>query len=71
MPGIDGIMNEIWKYGYGGVKDWIWSFCNWAWKGEEWPEGWREVVIVPILKKRKEERIKDYRRVTLFCIKYT
>lgn len=25
--------------------------CNRVWKGEGWPEKWREGVIVPVIKK--------------------
>lgn len=36
--GIDGIANEIWRYGGGEVKGWVWKFYNRIWRGEGWPE---------------------------------
>lgn len=34
-------------------------------KGEDWPEEWREGVVVPIITKGKGEKVEDYRGVTL------
>lgn len=33
-PGMDGITNEVWKYGGVKLEEWIWKFCNRVWKGE-------------------------------------
>jgi len=38
------------------VKKWVWGYCNEVWRGEEWPKGWKEGMIVPIMKKGEEER---------------
>jgi len=35
-----------------------------------WPQGWREGVIVPIMKKGGEEKAEDYREVTLMSTLY-
>ncbi|XP_077280504.1 uncharacterized protein LOC143907534 [Temnothorax americanus] len=63
--GSDGIPNEVWKFGREVVKEWLWEVCNRVWKGEGWPEDWREGIIVPIGKKGEGERVGDYRGVTL------
>ncbi|XP_077255544.1 uncharacterized protein LOC143893719 [Temnothorax americanus] len=63
--GSDGIPNEVWKFGGEVVKEWLWEVCNRGWKGEGWPEDWREGIIVPIGKKGEGERVGDYRGVTL------
>jgi len=63
--GVDGIPNEAWKYGGEEIEVWIWRFCNRVWRGEGWPEEWKEGVVVPILKKGKGDKGKDYRGVTI------
>ena len=63
--GIDEIPNEIWKYGGEEIEEWTWNFCNRIWKGEGWPEKWKEGIVVPILKKGEGKEVGDYRGVTL------
>lgn len=46
--GCDGIPGEVWKYGGEEMMEWGWHFCNRVWKGEGWPEGWKEGEIVPM-----------------------
>lgn len=47
------------------MEEWIWEFCNRVWKGEGWPEEWKEGIIVRIAKKNNGKRAEDYRGVTL------
>ncbi|XP_024867350.1 uncharacterized protein LOC112451550, partial [Temnothorax curvispinosus] len=63
--GSDEIPNEVWKFGEEVVKEWLWEVCNRVWKGEGWPEDWREGIIVPIEQKGEGERVGNYRGVTL------
>lgn len=35
------------------------------WTGEGWPEGWKEGVVVPVVKKGEGTTVKEYRGVTL------
>ncbi|KMQ83226.1 endonuclease-reverse transcriptase, partial [Lasius niger] len=63
--GKDGIPNEVWKYGGEEVERWAWERYNRVWKGEGWPEEWKESVIIPIVKKGRGDEIKEYRKVTL------
>lgn len=42
--GIDELPSEAWKYGGEGMEEWVWEFCNRVWKGEGWPERWKEGV---------------------------
>lgn len=37
------------------MEKWVWEKCNRVWKGEGWPEEWKEGVIVPIVKKGEGE----------------
>lgn len=56
-----GIPGEVWKYGGKDLIDWGWNFCKGVWKGEVWSEGWKERVIVPIVKKGEEKTVEEYR----------
>ena len=47
------------------MREWVWIMCNRVWKGEGWPDLWKEGVVVPIVKRGKGEEVKDYRGVTL------
>lgn len=47
------------------VEEWVWKFCSRIWNGEKWPKGWRKGVIVPIVKRKRGEKVNDYRGVTL------
>lgn len=40
------------------------------WKGEGWPEGWKEGLIVPIVKKGERDRVEEYRGVTITSTLY-
>jgi len=68
--GIDGVPNEVWKYGGEETVDWIWDICDRVWKGEGWPEEWREGVVVPIKKKGKGVKIEEYRGITIMSSLY-
>lgn len=68
--GLDGIPGEVWKYGGEELEGWIREFCNRIWRGEGWPEEWKEGIIVPIVKKGEGERVKEYKRVTLMSTAY-
>jgi len=39
--GVDGIPDEVWKYGGAGMEEWIWGFCNKVWCGHAGYEGSR------------------------------
>jgi len=68
--GLDGIPGEAWRYGGEEVEKWIWEYCNEVWRGEGWPEGWKEGMVVPIIKKGEGERVEDYRGVTIMATLY-
>jgi len=63
--GMDGIPNEVWRYGGEKVKNWAWEICRRVWRGEGWLDQWKEGGIVPIMKKGDGERVENYRGVTL------
>jgi len=35
--GVDGIPDEVWKYGGEKIEKWVWQMCNRIWRGERWP----------------------------------
>jgi len=41
-----------------------------VWKGEGWPEGWKEGIIVQIVKKGEGKTVLEYRGVTLMAVLY-
>jgi len=68
--GVDGIPNEVWKYGGEELEEWIRVFCNRVWRGEGWPEMWKDGIIIPLIKKGEGENVEDYRGVTLMTSAY-
>lgn len=72
--GVDGIPNEVWRYGGEEIKEWVWEICvgiiGYVWKGEGWPEEWKEGVIAPIVKKGKGEKVGDHRGITIMSTMY-
>jgi hypothetical protein len=40
--GVDGVPEEVWKYGGEEVIEWAKDFCNRVWKGKGWPEEWKK-----------------------------
>ncbi|KMQ82370.1 endonuclease-reverse transcriptase, partial [Lasius niger] len=68
--GADGVPNEVWKLGGERIEEWAWRFCNRVWRGEGWPEQWKDGVIVPLVKKGGGERVEEYRGVTLMPTLY-
>jgi len=68
--GIDGILNEIWRYRGEEMTKWAWEVCRRVWRGKDWLDQWREGGIVPILKKGNGEMVENYRGVTLIPLMY-
>ena len=68
--GGDDIPHEAWKFGGEKAVDIAWEMCKRVWEGEGWPQGWKEGIIVPIVKKGGGEEVKDYRGVTLMSSAY-
>lgn len=38
----------------------LWKLCNKVWRGEGWPEGWKEGVVVPVVKKGEGIQRSDF-----------
>ena len=68
--GKDGIPNEAWKYGGEEMERWVWEICKRVWRGEGWPEHWKEGEIIPLVKKGEGKEVKDYRGITIMSSMY-
>jgi len=68
--GVYGVLGEAWKYGGEGMEKWVWKMCNKIWKGEGWPEEWKEEVLISIMKKGQGMIVEEYRGVTVMPTLY-
>lgn len=48
----------------------IGEICRRVWKGEGFPERWKEGIIVPIVKKRGARKVREHRRIMLMPSAY-
>ncbi|KAH0810075.1 hypothetical protein GEV33_012716 [Tenebrio molitor] len=69
-PGRDGIQNESWMYGTEREVDKLLEIMNGVWKGEGFPQEWKEGIICPIYKKGEKDTASNYRGITLLNTAY-
>ncbi|KAH0811711.1 hypothetical protein GEV33_011080 [Tenebrio molitor] len=69
-PGWDGVQNEAWMYGTERMVERMVELMNGVWRGEGFPEDWREGVICQIFKKGEKNRAENYRGITLLNTGY-
>ena len=48
--GIDGIMNEVFKYGGDRVTHYLWKFFAQVFNNEQFPVDWARGLIFPLFK---------------------
>jgi len=63
--GVDGIVNEIIKYGGDKMNVIIWKLCNTIFDKEVVPKDWQRGIIFPIFKDGDRRRPLNYRGITL------
>ena len=68
--GEDKIENEAWIYSNVKIVKRITEIFNKVWKGEGFPERWKEGVISPIFKKGDREKVNNYRGITILNTAY-
>lgn len=68
--GIDGLPEEVWRYGGKELERWAEEFLDKIWRGEGWPESWRKGLIVTIVKRGERRKVADYRGITLMPSMY-
>jgi len=61
-PGEDELENEVWINGNRKVIQRLKEIINRVWRGEGFPDRWREGVIAPIFKKGDRENLKKLQR---------
>jgi hypothetical protein len=69
-PGIDQIPAELIKAGGRIIRSEIHKLIIFVWNKEEWPEEWKESVIVPIYKKGYKTGCSKYRGISLLSTTY-
>jgi hypothetical protein len=57
-------------YGIEGIVERLVEVMNGVWRGEGLPENWREGVICPTYKKGEENKVENYRGITLLNTGY-
>lgn len=65
--GADGIKGEAWIYSREKIRTKLKEVLRKVWRGEGFPEEWREEVITPIHKKGNKNKVENYRGITLLC----
>jgi hypothetical protein len=68
-PGIDQILGELIKAGGRIIRSEIHKLIS-IWNKEEFPEEWKELVIVPIYKKGDKTGCSNYRGLSLLSTTY-
>lgn len=63
--GEDNIENEAWMYGNPKIVRRLTEIINKVWRGDSFPERWKEGMISPIFKKGDREKVNNYRGITI------
>lgn len=63
--GNDGVPNEVWIWGGEGLTRTVGEVCKRIWRGEGFPDSWKESIIMPIVNKSGAKRVEEYREMTL------
>jgi hypothetical protein len=69
-PGIDQIPAELIQAGGEMLLSDIHKLINSVWNKEEWPDKWKESIIVPIHKKGEKADCNNYRGISLLSTSY-
>ncbi|KAJ3667210.1 hypothetical protein Zmor_002610 [Zophobas morio] len=68
--GIDGIVNEMFKYGGQILEEKMYELITSIWITEKMPREWDTGIIIPILKKGKPHLCTNYRGISLLNAAY-
>lgn len=68
--GIDGIQMEAWRYGGEEIKKGLEELLRRIWMEGHIPEDWKSCIIVPLYKRGNQEKVGNYRGISLLCSAY-
>ncbi|RLU23881.1 hypothetical protein DMN91_004089 [Ooceraea biroi] len=68
--GVDGILNEAWLYGGCTIRESLVNFMKLIWKEGVIPKEWKTSVMMPVYKKGDQEKVENYRGISLLCSGY-
>ena len=63
--GGDGIPVELFQILKDDAVKMLQSICQHVWKTQQWPQGWKRSVFIPIPKKGNAKECSDYRTIAL------
>ena len=63
--GGDGIQVELFQILKDDAMKVLYSMCQQIWKTQEWPQGWKRSVFVPIPKKDIAKECSNYHTIAL------
>ena len=66
VSGGDGILVELFQILKDNALKVLHSICQQIWKTQQWPQGWKRSVFIPIPKKGKAKECSNYRTIELF-----
>ena len=65
FSGGDGIPTELFQILNNDVVKVLHSICQQIWKTQQWPQGWKRSVFIPIPKKGKAKECSNYHAIAL------
>ena len=63
--GGDGIPGELFQILKDDAVKVLHSICQQIWKAQQWPQGWKRSVFIPIPKKGNAKECSNYRTISL------
>ena len=63
--GGDGIPVELFQILKDDAVKVLHSICQQIWKTQQWPQDWKRLVFIPILKKHNARESLNYQRIAL------
>lgn len=69
-PDIDGIPMKARRYKGTAIRKGLTELIRKIWNGGNIPEDWKTSVILPLYKKRDQEKTENYRGISLLCSAY-
>jgi len=68
--GIDSVPMEAWIYVGKDLRKRLVELLQKVWSTGKMPQDWKESIIVPLYKRGDEEKVINYRNISLQCTAY-